>query len=194
MQIAKGLANTALIVVIVIIVILAGVVGYFMLVKKPVVQQTNTPNPTPVQQTPESPAPTPQDESANWETYTNTDLGYSIKYPNSWQVDESGLQNSLGKEVIINPPSAEPFTTYISVSIDQRPLDLIRQVHTSSQAPIFIEKEISFANQSAFQFRASNSDSVGIYIGHEDKIFLVSTSKFSSEKVQQSFSSFLFTR
>lgn len=193
MQTAKGLTSI-LIVVVAIIVILTGTVGYLTLIRKPVALPTPTPKPTQVSQTPESPTPTPQDETANWQTYTNADLGYSIKYPVGWQVDENGLQNSLSKEVIISPVDAEPFTSYLSISIDQRPLDLIRQVHSSSQAPIFIEKEISFAGQSAFQYTTANADSAEIYIEHEGQVFLVSTSKFSSNEVQQSFSSFRFTK
>lgn len=79
----KGFANIALVLVIVII---AGAVGYFAFVKKsePVAQQltptpTRTTTPT---KTPTSPTPTP-DKISTWKTYTNTSVGYSMRYPSN---------------------------------------------------------------------------------------------------------------
>lgn len=68
----KGFANIILVIVIIIFV---GVVGYFAFVKKsePIVQQ-----------------PTPTlDKTANWETYTNSQYGFSFKYPPTWAVIET---------------------------------------------------------------------------------------------------------
>ena len=193
----RGFANIIL-VVIVVIVILVGALGYFVLVKKEptVTMQTNTLTVSGSPQASELPSssPTPKDEIADWETYTNGDLGYSIKYFPTWKVDESGLENSAGKEVIINPPDAEPFTSYISILIDLRSLDLIRQVHNSSQAPVFAEKQVIFAGQDAFEYTTSASDLVGIYIPYGEKIYLVSTSKYSLKEVQQSLASFQFVK
>lgn len=46
--------------------------------------KTQQPQPTPVAQTQPSPTPTP-DPTANWQTYANTQYGFSIKYPSSWK-------------------------------------------------------------------------------------------------------------
>lgn len=188
----KGFAN---IVLVMVVVVLASVGGYYFF-KKPanvVVIPTPTITPTATKTAVPTKTATPN-PTAGWKTYTNADLGYSIKYPPTWKVDESGLQSSLSKEVIINPVNPEPFISYVSVSIDQRSIDQIRQVHNNSQAPIFIEKQITFAGQSTFQYTVSGSDSVEIYIPYQGKIFLVSSSKFSSKEVKQSFSSFRFTK
>ena len=81
----KGFANIALIF---LVIVLAGAVGYFVLFKKSpeVAQQTNTPTPTPTQtktQNP-TPAPTPKDETENWKTYTNTQYGFEVRYPDTF--------------------------------------------------------------------------------------------------------------
>lgn len=59
----------------IIIIILTGVAGYFALVKKIV--------------------PTP-DETANWETYANKEIGIGFKYPSGWELPIIE-QRSIGK-------------------------------------------------------------------------------------------------
>ncbi|TSC75263.1 MAG: hypothetical protein G01um101433_915 [Parcubacteria group bacterium Gr01-1014_33] len=83
----KGFTN---IILVVVVVTLLGVVGYFAFVKKsePIVQQ---PTPTPSQtNTPVSstPTPTPKDETSNWQSHSNTEIGFSFKYPQTWKVED----------------------------------------------------------------------------------------------------------
>ena len=83
----KGFVSIILIVAIVIVV---STVGYFAFVKKsePIVQQT-TPTPTKTN-TPVSPTPTPNPNlRANWKTYTNSQYGFEVKYPDTWKVSET---------------------------------------------------------------------------------------------------------
>ncbi|MEK7062180.1 MAG: PsbP-related protein [Patescibacteria group bacterium] len=102
----KGFAN---IILVVVIVILLGVVGYFALVKKsePIAQQTPISTP-PTTQTPTQQTPAPKDETVNWKTYTNTNRGYSIKYPSDWAFEEQGngdgglFKDKNGKSTIQN--------------------------------------------------------------------------------------------
>lgn len=73
---------------VVVVVILVGAVGYFDFVKKvePITQQ---PTSTPIQtEKPASPNP-----MANWKTYTNSQNGFEIKYPQDLTVI-----NDFGKE------------------------------------------------------------------------------------------------
>jgi hypothetical protein len=71
----KGFATVIILVVVIVIL----VAGYFVLVKKPaqVVQQTYTPVST---QT----TPIPTSETANWQTYTDTDYNFEFKYPSGF--------------------------------------------------------------------------------------------------------------
>ncbi len=93
----KGFAN---IILIVVVAILTGIVGYFTLVKKspPIVRQTSTPTPTKIVKT-VTPTPTrtktPLDETANWKTTINTNLGYSIKYPGGWKAETNNSGTTL---------------------------------------------------------------------------------------------------
>ncbi len=77
----KGLAP------ILIVLLIAAVIGGYLvysgkinLNQKPVAQQTPQPSST-------------SDETANWKTFINRDAGYSISYPNTWQVDSSNANN-----------------------------------------------------------------------------------------------------
>lgn len=74
----KGFAN--IVFVVIIVVILAGIVGYFMLVKKApeVVQRATTPTST---QTPVPKSPTLTDKTETWKTYRDDKLGLAFNYP-----------------------------------------------------------------------------------------------------------------
>jgi len=91
----KGFAN---IVLILIIVVLAGAAGYLYWTSKtakPVEQgrtiNTQLPQQTPSPQTNNTvtpPSQKPSDETANWETYTNSQYGFSFRYPSQVTVVE----------------------------------------------------------------------------------------------------------
>ncbi|MBI2597382.1 hypothetical protein HYW41_04455 [Candidatus Daviesbacteria bacterium] len=79
----------------VLVIIVAG--GAFYLGKLTLRQNSSgqtTPKPssvTAVQPTPQTtPVSSPSDETANWKTYTDTQLGFSLKYPEGWIVESAG--------------------------------------------------------------------------------------------------------
>jgi hypothetical protein len=59
------------------------------------------------------PSATP-DPTAGWQTYTNTQFGYSFKYPADWKLTE------YTDGVDVEPPSSDGHNTYFGVSIDSR--------------------------------------------------------------------------
>ncbi len=91
------LTGKIILIVIILSVILSAGGTYLALNSKP--------NPQPVVSkvipTP-TPTPTPVDETANWKTYT--DIGYSIKHPASWIIEEAEVEKNsrcalLGQEI-----------------------------------------------------------------------------------------------
>lgn len=58
---------------------------------------SKTPNPVVISQTP-TPSPSPSDETANWQTYTNTKYNFSIKYPLDWLIGYGRLGSSKTDE------------------------------------------------------------------------------------------------
>ena len=77
-------------ILIVLLIAVLGVGGYFVYSN----YSGNQIKPVPIQASP-IPQLTPTDETANWRTYTNTLVGFSIKYPEKLSYNEVRLQDSL---------------------------------------------------------------------------------------------------
>lgn len=131
-----------------------------------------------------------EEDYKDWKTYTNTKLGYSIKYPADWEINACD-EGCLTKEVIINPPDAESFVSYISISIDSRKLESIRKIYTDQKyVPSYAEKQIIFAGKEAFMF-SIDYDRI-IVISSKNIIYSISTGKDKNKQVQQALASFKF--
>lgn len=157
----KGFAN---IILVIIVVILVGAVGYFAFVKKsePVVQQ---PTPTPTQtNTPVSPTPTPtpKDETSNWQSHSNMEIGFSFKYPQAWKVEDGLKINTCCLNVFnsLNPYQGDflkqnvmkaQFQYHVdgSVSNKQQYLDSLVKGSTESEmgSPISKSSIVSVQNE-----------------------------------------------
>jgi hypothetical protein len=99
----RGFANVILVVVIVIFV---SVVGYFALVKKsePVAQQQSTPTSsqmTTSTKTPVSPTPIAKDETAVWNTFTDTRYGFEFQYPATWEATANDSEGQVPDGAVI---------------------------------------------------------------------------------------------
>ncbi len=107
----KGSATIILLVVLVIVV--AGGLVYFAFLKKPgEVAVSPTPTATKVANTA---TPTP-DETANWKTYSDQTLGFSIKYPRDWRTTQCGTSCiGLG-------PQNKPEDVAVSINILKYPM------------------------------------------------------------------------
>lgn len=88
--------------------------------------QSTTQQPTP------TPTPTPKDETANWKTYNNTEFSYEVKYPNNWEVSQTGTQVSFmvigGQDVfltffVFNKPINEAEALLPLLSVPGRKID-----------------------------------------------------------------------
>ncbi|MEK7502554.1 MAG: PsbP-related protein [Patescibacteria group bacterium] len=87
----KSFLSNKIILLIVILLILLGLGGtYLALNSKPQSKPTSGITPTPLPTEVSAKAGTSIDETANWKTYTNTKYDYSIKYPQSWNIQSPG--------------------------------------------------------------------------------------------------------
>ncbi len=104
---------------IVFVILFAIVGGAYFLGKNAVYKQIN---PTvPAIPSPDEPAyqsPTPVDETSNWKTYTNTDIGYSIKYPADSYINCGKDELSLDEGTICAAGEGGPT---ITVSTNPKP-------------------------------------------------------------------------
>ncbi|MDZ7586361.1 MAG: PsbP-related protein [Patescibacteria group bacterium] len=86
--------------------------------QKQISQLSNQPSPSPTPLV--SPKPSAEAETADWKTYTNPD--FSFKYPNDWQLDDTGGEG--GAAIIIAPqPDRGNGTRVIMSSLTGMPFD-----------------------------------------------------------------------
>lgn len=105
------------------------------------------PTPTPIEELPlptEEPTPTPSeiptptlDPTENWNTYSNTQYGYSIKYPLNWNVTDLGeLEPKVPNHIVFNQNTASSSARYITISVSTRTYQEQLTIGGTSGTPI----------------------------------------------------------
>ena len=129
------------------------------------------------------PAPT------EWPTYRNEELGYQIQYMPDWTIDEYGLTQP-SKEVIFYPPNPENFKVALSVSLDQRTLEVIQQVYADN-SPDAVPSQVELAGERAILYKYPWGR-LEVYIAHQKKVYLISTDYGDQTEYLQAVGSFRF--
>lgn len=172
----KGFVNIALVVL--ILVILVGSVGYFVFVKRsePITEQLTL---SPVQSMTStktavslSPAST-SDKTANWETYTNTTLGFSIKYPTDWTVDSlRSNREKSGSDVVFDIGIPE---SHEGVRVDVSNLTLDEWVSQSDKNVIEETYRLTIDGQPAIRIDTTEFGQKLIGVKFNDKLYVFTT-------------------
>ena len=100
-----------------------------------------------------------REDNANFLTYTNPDLGFTIKYPPYWTVDESNI--AIRNEVIFVPPNKGAI---VGVMINNLTPEEAALINASSSA---------ITNASANQIPSNLSSSVKLLVVPNATCFLV---------------------
>lgn len=124
-----------------------------------------------------------------WPTYRNEDLGYQIQYMPEWIIEEHGLSQRT-KEVIFNPPYPEDFKVALSVALDERPLDVIRQLYAEIQ-PEALASEVELAGEEATLYMYPWGR-VEVYVPHDGRVYVLSTDYGDQTEYLQPLASFRF--
>jgi len=150
-----------------IILILLAVIG-FMAIQSGDTQPEPSPQPNQTLQPTETQTPTPtaaSDPTAGWETYTNSEFGYSFKYPSNLMAYEVPPDNS---QITLKIPDIELYNTIIVV--DARPkVERNIQVDDPLENPveiadkIFVEKvaDITIGGKKAAKFTTTREPGSG---------------------------------
>lgn len=136
--------------------------------------------------TPIPPIPTMPGPFSN---YSNSEAGYSLTIPSGWYVDEYGLSNR-NKEVLFYPGYAEPFVTYLSISLDFRTLEQIKDSYAQS-VPDAVREDITFKGFTAVKYTFPHGR-IEYYVQHQSWIYMISTDKPADGNVQQMLGSITF--
>jgi hypothetical protein len=124
-----------------------------------------------------------------WPTYQNEELGYQIQYIPDWTVDEHGLTQP-SREVIFYPANPEDFKVALSVSLDQRTLDVIQQVYADN-SPQALPSQVELAGEQATLYMYPWGR-IEVYVPHREKVFLIITDYADQTEYLQSIGSFEF--
>lgn len=121
----KGIPKLAIFAV-VVFVVLAAIISAVFAFKDQLGNLVEKPTPTPAPQV-VAPSPTP-DPTANWQTYTNSELGFSLKYPDNLQVYDSVSMPEC-KEALSGP-------TFARVVVGKLTPDLVENcIYTGHSSP-----------------------------------------------------------
>ncbi len=121
-------------------------------------------------------APTPIVE------YNNSTLGYRLNLPGDWRIDESGMTNGTNKEVIFSPPYAEPFISYLSISLDLRSLDQVIGSYAQYHPDAKREDTISNGYPAVKYIFAGGRNEY--FIPYGNQLFLIATDRPNDAVVQ----------
>ncbi len=106
------------------------------------------PSPSPTIAVSPSSVPTPTDETANWKTYSNNSLGFSLKYPSNLIAELTADTNTLS---IYDPTEGRPNTVALvsvsptSLTLDQFLADL------KNDSVVSAEQRTTLANIAAYE-------------------------------------------
>lgn len=136
-----------------------------------------------------------EEDYIGWKTYTNEKLGYRIKYPADWNINACD-EGCASKEVIINPPDAEMFTSYISIILGGGNIDNEINGYLNPsywEGKIYQKNSIIFSGEKAFLLNKGPHKNNSIVIfKHNKTVFRISAQKDNNIKALQSLSSFEF--
>ena len=123
--------------------------------------------------------------------YANPVVGYRLGLPGDWHVDENGMTNGTNKEVIFYPPNAEPFVTYLSISLDFRTLDQIISFYAQN-VPDAVREDTIFNGYTAVKYNYT-SDRNEYFVPYGNQIFLIASDRLNDGVVQSMLMTIQFT-
>ena len=110
----QGFALPLVLVGVAVVIVTLALVAYFLYFSKTTRQPATSPQPT---QTPARETsgftPSQTDETANWKTYTNSDVGYQISHPRNIQPKESTLAGEALLGSFVPPAKINHMVTLI---------------------------------------------------------------------------------
>jgi len=149
-------------------------------------EETAAPEPEPSTEPEPSPEPTTPPATTGWKNYTHPALGYSMRIPNDWTVQESSPSASRKTTRIMSPD----LFTYgnVVIELEGRSIEEIRDEARKDQSAS--ETPVRIGNASGYQFRRAVA--VETYVESGGLVYLVQASKFGNEVVQEILSSLRF--
>lgn len=124
-------------------------------------------------------------------SYSNPSVGYRLGLPGDWQIDENGMTSSLYKEVIFYPPNAEPFITYLGISLGFRTLDQIINSY-SQNVPDAVREDTIFNGHTAIKYSFPGGRNE-YFVPYGNQIFLIATDRPNDSVVQSILMTIQFT-
>ncbi len=118
-----------------------------------------------------SACPLASTDTANWKTYDNADLGFSLKYPEGWQFSTAGLHASIPRVMLGNPLEGKAVYSFqISIENNTSSLsaaDYVKKILNDAQAEDVANAKNGPAPQIAPRFDKQYQLLISSYDGYE---------------------------
>jgi len=124
--------------------------------------------------------------------YTNSAVGYKLNLPGDWIINET---NSSNKEVTFSPPNAEPFVSYLSISLDSRTLKQIINLYAQS-VPDAVREDTIFNGYPGIKYTytyQTNVYHIDYYIPYGSRIYAILTDRPNDGTLQSILMTIRFT-
>lgn len=193
----KGFAN---IVAVMVVVILTGAVGYFVLIKRPMIATPGTSS--------SSQNTVPPDTTAQWKTYTNEENKYRVSYPPDWKLTSVTADPSptairftkitkqngtyLNDAVIdiiveLNPLGTTPTEAWYRAWATQIPAGINLEEATIKETMFKNMRALNINNSSVFFAKGSNMFRIQWHVAGEYNPSLVSSTEQIFEQMLSTF-------
>ncbi|EKD64754.1 MAG: hypothetical protein ACD_50C00309G0005 [uncultured bacterium] len=194
-------SKTFIILIVVILIAAVGMGGYFLGANQNQVVQPPTQPIVPATQF----SPTPVDETANWKTYTNTKVGFRIKYPSRYSkptvpgsdgpMDTDGNEDNIS--IVFGDDSSDQIT--LSVIPFNGNINQLLEFINSPDAEVSLIKSLKADGQDAFWYLIKDEYELEpysyiLFIGKDHGFTLEpQNTNYSKEEIELMLSTFKFT-
>lgn len=125
------------------------------------------------------------DQTKDWKTYENASLGFSLRHPADWEIDDTSTPN----KVWFNPVGAEILDSIQTQAADRT----LEQIYANADSSDGTKEYTTLGGERAVRLNLASFGLVQIYATHNNKLYVVGTNN-QLKKNPKILETFTFTK